>query len=70
MAALPPKLMCRAKGVVGAVLGPPNSSSSMAFSLMESEFELVDMLPRRMKEELSVGDVPESPMVVIDRRRL
>lgn len=71
MAALPPKLMCRAKGVVGAVLGPPNSSSSMAFSLMESEFELVDMLPRRMKEEeVSVGDVPESPIVVIDKRRL
>jgi hypothetical protein len=43
----------------------------MAVSLMESEFELVDMLPRRMKEdEVSVGDVPESPMVVIDRRRL
>lgn len=38
---------------------------------MESEFELVDMLPRRMKEEeVSVGDVPESPMVVIDKRRL
>lgn len=70
MAALPPKLMCRAKGVVGAVLGPPNmaSSSSMAFSLMESE--LVDMLPRRMKEVVSVGEVPESPMVVIDKRRL
>lgn len=70
MAALPPKLMCRAKGVVGAVLGPPNmaSSSSMAFSLIESE--LVDMLPRRMKEEVSVGEVPESPMVVIDKRRL
>lgn len=40
----------------------------MAFSLIESE--LVDMLPRRMKEELSVGEVPESPMVVIDKRRL
>lgn len=73
IAELPPKLMWRTKGVVGAVLGPPKtaSSSSMAFSSIESEFELVDMLPRRMKEaELFEGDVPERPMVVIDRRRL
>lgn len=71
MAELPPKLMCRAKGVVGAVLGPPNASSSaMAASSKESGLELVDMLPRRMKEEVSVGEVPESPMVVIDKRRL
>lgn len=71
MAELPPKLMCRAKGVVGAVLGPTKaSSSSMAFSSNESELELVDMLPRRMKEEVFVGEVPERPMVVIDKRRL
>lgn len=72
MALLPPKLMWRTKGVVGAVLGPLKaSSSSMTFSSMESElFELVDMLPRRMKEELFEGEVPERPMVVIDRRRL
>lgn len=72
MAELPPKLMCRTKGVVGAVLGPPKaaSSSSITFSSIESEFELVDMLPRRMKEEVFEGEVPERPMVVIDRRRL
>jgi hypothetical protein len=40
----------------------------MAFSLIESE--LVEMLPRRMKEAVSEGEVPESPMVVIDKRRL
>jgi hypothetical protein len=42
----------------------------MAFSSNESELELVDMLPRRMKEEVFVGEVPERPMVVIDKRRL
>jgi hypothetical protein len=67
-----PKLIRRTKGVVGAVLADPKnaSSSSMAFSSIESElFELVDMLPRRMKEELLVGEVPERPRVVTERRR-
>lgn len=68
-----PKLIRRTKGVVGAVLADPKnaSSSSMAFSSIESElFELVDMLPRRMKEEeVLVGEVPERPSVVTERRR-
>jgi hypothetical protein len=65
-----PKLMRRTKGVFGAVLAAPGmSSSSMAFSSIESE--LVDMLPRRiLKVGGFVGDVPERPMVVTDRRRL
>lgn len=65
-----PKLMRRAKGVVGAVrvLGAA-SSSSMAFSSMESE--LVEMLPRRMPAEtgMVVGEVPERPSVEMERRR-
>lgn len=67
--ALPaPKLMRRTKGVLGAVLGPKDmSSSSMAFSSMESE--LVDMLPRRTNDAVFVGEVPDKPMVVTERRR-
>jgi len=63
-----PKLIRRTNGVVGAVL-EYMSSSSMAFSSIESELlEFVDMLPRRMKEVL-VGEVPERPSVVTERRR-
>jgi len=65
-----PKLMRRAKGVVGAVraLVAP-SSSSTAFSSIESEL-LVDRLARRMLNGLElVGDVPDRPTVVTDRRR-
>lgn len=67
--AVPPKLMRRAKGTAGAVLAL--SSSSMAFSSMDSEpLELVDMLPRRMpRAEALLGDVPERPIVVTERRR-
>lgn len=63
-----PKLMRRVKGVVGAVR-EAGSSSSMAFSSMESE--LVEILPRRiLKGVLTVvGDVPDSPMVEMERRR-
>ena len=66
----PPKLMRRTNGVVGAVLALPcaASSSSMALSSMESE--LVDMLPRRMpKGTPLLGEVPERPRVVMERRR-
>lgn len=68
MAAVP-KLIRRTKGVFGAVLAEAGtSSSSIAFSSMESE--LVDMLPRRiLKVGGLVGDVPERPMVVTDKRR-
>ena len=66
-----PKLMRRTKGVAGAVLAllpGGTSSSSMALSSMESE--LVDMLPRRMgKAGVLVGEVPERPIVVTERRR-
>lgn len=64
-----PKLIRRTKGVFGAVLAEPGtSSSSIAFSSIESE--LVDMLPRRMlKVGGLVGDVPERPIVVTDNRR-
>lgn len=66
-----PKLMRRTKGVPGAVLALPAgvaSSSSMALSSIESEF--VDMLPRRMaKGVVLVGEVPERPIVVTERRR-
>ena len=60
-----PKLMRRAKGVVGAVRA--KSSSSTAFSSIESE--LVDMLARRRKEAEGVGEVPESPSVVMESLR-
>jgi hypothetical protein len=64
-----PKLMRRVKGVVGAVRAEADSSSSIAFSSIESE--LVDtLLRRRLKGVLTVlGDVPDSPMVDIERRR-
>ena len=68
----PPKLMRRTNGVVGAVLALPwgPSSSSMALSSIESELELVDMLPRRMpKGTVVLGEVPDKPRVVMERRR-
>lgn len=70
--ALAPKLIRRAKGVVGAVRFEV-SSSSMAFSSMESEL-LVEMLPRRMPPKAPVADAgaggpPERPRVVTERRR-
>jgi len=60
----------RAKGVVGA-LRPGPSSSSMAFSSMESE-PAVETLPRRPPNVNGVdwvGDVPDKPSVEIDMRR-
>ena len=61
-----PKLMRRTKGVPGPLLACP-SSSSIALSSME---ELVDMLPRRMPKVAGVvGEVPDRPMVVTERRR-
>ena len=65
MAWVAPKLMRRVKGVTGGPRGP--SSSSMAFSSIESGF--VDILPRRMKAEGVVGDVPERPSVVTESLR-
>lgn len=71
--ALAPKLMRRVKGVVGAVRDE-DSSSSIAFSSMESE-PFVEMLPRR-SPPTPTGPVaeagpgpPESPRVVTERRR-
>jgi hypothetical protein len=62
----------RAKGVVGALRpGPGPSSSSIAFSSMESE-PAVETLPRRppnVKGVDWVGDVPDKPSVEIDMRR-
>ncbi len=68
--ACPPKLMRRVKGVVGAVRAlEVASSSSMAFSSMESEL-LVEMLPlRRPKDAAAVGEVPDRPSVEMERRR-
>ena len=64
-----PKLIRRTNGVLGAVL-EYMSSSSIALSSMESElFELVDTLPRRTKEDVFVGELPERPRVVTERRR-
>jgi len=66
-----PKLIRRVNGVVGAVRPPlPGpSSSSMAFSSMESE--LVDMLPRRNADmaEVLVGEVPDNPRVETESLR-
>jgi hypothetical protein len=64
MAWEPPKLIRRENGVTGAVR--VLSSSSMAFSSIESEF--VDRLPRRKRAEV-VGEVPESPIVVTESLR-
>lgn len=65
-----PKLILRAKGVPG--VGAPRSrmsSSSTAFSSIESE--LVDRLARRRKaaDAAVVGEVPDSPSVVMESRR-
>lgn len=56
--------MRRENGVTGAVR--VLSSSSIAFSSIESEF--VDRLPRRKRAEV-VGEVPESPSVVTESLR-
>jgi len=65
MAWLAPKLMRRVNGVAGAVRA--TSSSSTALSSIESE--LVDMLARRMKEAVWVGEVPDRPRVVMESLR-
>lgn len=62
--------MRRAKGVVGLLRAGP-SSSSMAFSSMESE-PAVETLPRRAPNEKGlacVGEVPDRPRVEMDMRR-
>lgn len=67
-----PKLMRREKGVVGTVRADIGSSSSTAFSSMESEL-LVEMLPlRRLNGVVAFGEVPvllDSPRVDMERRR-
>jgi hypothetical protein len=60
-----PKLIRRVKGVTGAVRAL--SSSSMAFSSIESE--LVDRLARRRRADGVVGEVPERPSVVTESLR-
>lgn len=63
-----PKLIRRVKGVVGAVREVV-SSSSIAFSSIESEL-LVEMLPlRRVKGAAVAGDDPERPRVEMESRR-
>ena len=67
-----PKDMRRVKGVVG-LLRPEASSSSIAFSSMESELA-VETLPRRAvavkpKGDTWLGEVPDRPSVEIDMRR-
>ncbi|KAI9814088.1 MAG: hypothetical protein M1832_005976 [Thelocarpon impressellum] len=73
-----PKLMRRAKGVVGteADVGAAPSPSSMTFSSTAGGPEpALDMLSRREaaepgpKGEVWVGEVPERPSVVMDMRR-
>ena len=63
-----PKLRWRVYGVFGMVLA--ESSSSTAFSSMDSEF-VVEILPRRRPngELADCGEVPERPKVVTERRR-
>lgn len=65
-----PKLMRRVYGVVGAVRADARSSSSTAFSSIRSEL-LVEILPLRMPLNGApfVGDVPDRPSVVMERRR-
>lgn len=56
---------------MGGLLRAGASSSSIAFSSMESE-PAVEKLPRRppkTKGEVCVGEVPDKPSVVIDMRR-
>lgn len=66
-----PKLMRRTKGVAGAVLALPGGMSSSSTALSSMESELVDMLSRRMPNAAGlVGEVPDRPMVVTERRRL
>lgn len=66
-----PKLMRRVKGVLGAVLAlaGTKSSSSTADSSMEPELELVETLSRRIKLAWLVGELPERPRVLTERRR-
>lgn len=67
MAAWAPMLMRRVKGVLGVVL--LFSSSSMAFSSIESEL-LVDRLARRKTGPAApVGEVPGRPMAETESRR-
>jgi hypothetical protein len=68
-----PKLMRRAKGVVGAVRAfavEDGSSSSIALSSIESEL-LVDILVRRMPKGVAPanGADPDRPTVEIESRR-
>jgi len=65
MAWFPPKLIRRVNGVTGAVR--VLSSSSTAFSSIESEF--VERLARRKRAEVVVGEVPERPIVVTESLR-
>jgi hypothetical protein len=65
IACVAPKLIRRLMPETGAVRGL--SSSSMAFSSIESEF--VDRLARRRSAEVVVGEVPERPSVVTDSLR-
>jgi hypothetical protein len=63
--------MRRAKGVVGTLRTAGPSSSSIAFSSIESE-PAVETLPRRppnVNGVLCVGEVPDKPRVEIDIRR-
>lgn len=67
--AFAPKLMRRTNGVLGAVRALPTSSSSTAFSSMESEV-LVDMLERRALCGPGLdGEEPDRPKVEMERRR-
>ena len=57
--------------MAGAVLAPPGGMSSSSIALSSIESELVDMLSRRMPNAaVLVGDVPDKPIVVTERRRL
>lgn len=66
MAWAAPRLMRRVKGETGMARGPL-SSSSMAFSSIESEF--VERLARRRSADGVVGEVPDKPMVVTESLR-
>lgn len=69
-----PKLIRRARGVVGAVTDNPSPSSSMTLSSIAVPLvPALETLPRleasAVKGEVWVGEVPDRPSVEMDTRR-
>lgn len=64
-----PPILIRRKGVVGAVLGDPDSSSSTAHSSIDSELVEVLALRKWYGALVDVGEAPCKPRVETERRR-